>query len=242
LVDLLTPATSRDEARRAAKVAVLPIGSFEQHGTHLPLITDTVVAATIAGSIAAAYDLFLLPPITLSCSHEHSRFTGTVSIQSRTLQLIVADVQADLARAGITKLALVNGHGGNYVLRNVVQEANVDDRRMILYPESADWSAARAAAGCLSGLHDDMHSGEAEASILLDRTPHLVREGWETTDWQAAERPDLLLIGVDGYTATGVIGTPSAATADKGRLLVDSLTASFAAHLKLLTEDLSPTT
>jgi creatinine amidohydrolase len=69
---LMTTATSRDEQDRAARVAVLPVGSFEQHGDFLPLITDTVVACLIARRVSAEYGLFLLPPLTLSCSHEHS--------------------------------------------------------------------------------------------------------------------------------------------------------------------------
>lgn len=69
---LLPTATSIDERRRTAKVAVLPIESFEQHGTQPPLATDTVVACSIAERIATAYELFLLPPVTISCSHEHS--------------------------------------------------------------------------------------------------------------------------------------------------------------------------
>ncbi|MGH2369662.1 MAG: creatininase family protein, partial [Chloroflexota bacterium] len=132
LTDLITTATSTDERRRAAKVAVLPVGSFEQHGDFLPLITDTVVACLIARRISTAHDLLLLPPITLSCSHEHAAFAGTVSISARTLYTIIADVHASLRQAGVAYLVLVNGHGGNYVLANVVQEANVGGAYVVL--------------------------------------------------------------------------------------------------------------
>jgi creatinine amidohydrolase len=77
---LITTATSTDEAKRGATVALLPVGSFEQHGDHLPLTTDTLVACVIANQLAITYNLFLLPPITMSCSHEHESFEGTVSI------------------------------------------------------------------------------------------------------------------------------------------------------------------
>lgn len=75
-MDLITTATSSDESERAASVAVLPVGSFEQHGAHLPLVTDTVVACAIAKAVAERYDLFLLPPVTISCSHEHAAWRG----------------------------------------------------------------------------------------------------------------------------------------------------------------------
>src|SRR5438034_1467815 len=77
---LLPTATSGDERARAARTAVLPVGSFEQHGEYLPLITDTVVACLVADRIAADYRVLLLPPLTISCSHEHAGFAGTASI------------------------------------------------------------------------------------------------------------------------------------------------------------------
>src|SRR5215218_4093236 len=116
---LITTATSRDEQEHAARVAVLPVGSFEQHGDFLPLITDTVVAGLIARRVSTEYGLFLLPPVTLSCSHEHSGFPGTVSVSASTLTAVVADVAESLRAAGIDRLAIINGHGGNYVLANV---------------------------------------------------------------------------------------------------------------------------
>src|SRR3989442_4391547 len=98
---LFTTATSQDEADRRSDVAVLRVGSFEQHGPHLPLITDTVIACAIADVLARAYDLHLLPPLTFSCSHEHAAFPGTVSISPSTLAVVVGDVLADVERAGI---------------------------------------------------------------------------------------------------------------------------------------------
>ncbi|WP_084526267.1 creatininase family protein [Nocardia vaccinii] len=113
-MDLITTATSTDVARQGANTAVLPVGSFEQHGEHLPLITDTAIACLIAERLADTYDLFLLPPVTISCSHEHAGFAGTVSISAATLIALIDDVRLSLERSGIDKLVLVNGHGGNY--------------------------------------------------------------------------------------------------------------------------------
>jgi creatinine amidohydrolase len=96
---LLPTGTSTDERDRAARFAVLPIGSFEQHGEFLPLVTDTLVACLIAERVATDHGLFLLPPITISCSHEHAAFTGTVSISARTVMAIVDDIEAFRATA-----------------------------------------------------------------------------------------------------------------------------------------------
>lgn len=230
----ISTATSHDEAVRASDVAVLPIGSFEQHGEHLPLATDTLIATAIAGRIAVDYNLLLLPPIAIGASHEHADFKGTVSVSSMTLHAIVTDVAASLDRAGVAKLVVVNGHGGNYVLSNVVQESNVGGRRMALFPHSEDWMDARRAAGVVTNNHEDMHGGEAETSILLATSPDVVRPSYRDADFTIDERRHLLTLGIRAYSTSGVIGRPSLATPDKGRLLLESFSAQFKDHLALL--------
>ncbi|WP_374727552.1 creatininase family protein [Haloactinomyces albus] len=233
-MNLLTSATATDEARRSARVAVLPVGSFEQHGDHLPLVTDTVIAGLIAARIAETYDLFLLPPIPLSCSHEHESFPGTVSIGAGTLITVIDDIRASLARSGVFKLVLVNGHGGNYVLSNITQQANVDGRYVTLFPGRDDWSAAREYAGAVTSSHDDMHGGEMETSILLHAHPELVGDTYADADHEAGNRPHLLVSGMQAYTTSGIIGRPSAATSAKGKAALDSLVSSFADHLTVI--------
>jgi creatinine amidohydrolase len=233
-VDLITMATSADAGRAGHRVAVLPIGSFEQHGASLPLATDTIVAAAVAGALANAYPLLLLPPVTMSCSHEHSAWPGTVSLSAATLICVINDVRASLRRSGVAGLVLVNGHGGNYVLSNVVQEATLDSPAMALFPGRDDWHRARAAAGLGSTGHQDMHAGELETSILLHACPQAVRPGNADADHDAPDRPHLLTLGMRAYTGSGVIGRPSLGTAEKGKAVLDSLTDSFADHLKVI--------
>jgi creatinine amidohydrolase len=233
-VQLLTGATSDEESARGAKVAMLPIGSFEQHGDHLPLTTDTLVACIIAERLASAYDLFLLSPVTISCSHEHAGFSGTVSISARTLIATVEDIKSSLERAGIGRIVIVNGHGGNYVLSNIVQESNIAGPRMALFPGREDFVVARERAEMVSTMSEDMHGGEWETSILLHTLPELVRPTYAKNDHDAPERPHLLITGMQGYTSTGIIGKPSAATAEKGKAALESLVESFAGTLDLL--------
>jgi len=232
---ILSGATSVEEKNRNASLAVLPVGSFEQHGGHLPLATDTLVACVVSSRLAEEYNLFLLPPITISCSHEHEDFSGTVSISAKTLIDIVGDVISSLARSNIKKLAIVNGHGGNYVLSNIVREANsVSTSRVILFPGRDDWDAARNHAGMTTNGHDDMHGGELETSILLHAHPELVRDSYRSADHEMSKRQHLLISGVSAYSISGIIGRPSLATADKGRTALDSLVLSFTDHLKVV--------
>jgi creatinine amidohydrolase len=79
-----------------------------------------------------------------------------------------------------------------------------------------------------------MHAGELEVSLLLHAYPELVSDAFRDGDWQADERPHLLVTGMRGYTESGVIGRPSLATAEKGRSILDSLARSFKDHLALL--------
>lgn len=231
---IITGAVSTDESVRDANVAVLPVGSFEQHGTYLPLATDTIVASVIADRIADQYGLFCLAPMTFSCSHEHENFAGTVSLSAQTLIAVIRDIRASLERRGITKLVIVNGHGGNYVLSNIAQEANVESRKVALFPGRDDIETARQAAQMVTNAHDDMHGGEWETSVLLHTNPDLVRDEYRDSDHEASVRPHFHMMGMSGYTTSGIIGHPSLGTADKGKLALDSLATTFGALLQVL--------
>ena len=233
-MDLLPTATTKDERERGSRIAVLPVGSFEQHGDYLPLITDTIVACAIAGEVAAAYNLMLLPPIAISCSHEHSAWPGTVSISAKTLHQVVNDVAESAARNGADRLFIVNGHGGNYVLSNIVQEANVSGPRMALFPMRDDWEGARRASGMETTNHDDMHGGELEVSILLHVDGARVDERVREQDHEAPIRPLLLVEGMRRYTESGIIGRPSLASAEKGKAVLAALAEAAAGHLHAL--------
>jgi creatinine amidohydrolase len=230
-MDALPKTTSSEVAVQDSSIAVLPVGSFEQHAGILPLATDTIVACAIAEAVAARYDLFLLPPITIACSHEHADFPGTVSISAETLYRVLRDIQGSLEQQGIRRLVLVNGHGGNYVLSNFAQEANVRERRVALFPHRDDWDLCRKAGGLVTTGHEDMHGGELETSILLRVDPAAVRPEFETADHVASDRSHLLMLGMKGYTVSGIIGRPSLATAEKGQLALDALVQSFESHL-----------
>jgi creatinine amidohydrolase len=235
---LLLPATtSADHDTVHATVAVLPVGAFEQHGPYLPLVTDTLIATAIAEAIGQHHKVFQLPAVTFGCSHEHAAFPGTISLSPATLAAVVTDIHTSLAQQRISALIVVNGHGGNYVLSNVVQHANADDAmRVGLYPSREDWTEARRAAHITSSGHDDMHAGELETSILLAAHPAYVRDGWQTSDHAAPDRRYLTTVGVDAYTTSGVIGYPSRASADKGQAVLNHLGEAAGSLIALLTK------
>jgi creatinine amidohydrolase len=239
-VDLIPLTTTAQVRLQRPRVAVLPVGSFEQHGPSLPLATDTIVAVALAERLTGTYNVLLLPAVTMSCSHEHAAWPGTVSLSHTTVTAIIDDVMRSLTAQGIHKLAIISGHGGNYFLGNVVQTANATRARsMTLFPSREDWRAARKAARMITDDHEDMHAGELEVSILSAVLPAAVRDGASSLDHSADDRPHLLIAGVAAYTEHGVIGRPSAGTAPKGTAVLDSLVESFASHLLALGESAS---
>jgi creatinine amidohydrolase len=234
---ILPTTTTTDHDTVHAAVAVLPVGSFEQHGPYLPLVTDTLIATAIGDAISRNYNVFQLPAITFGCSHEHSDFAGTVSISATTLTAVVGDISKSLCQQDIHALIVVNGHGGNYVLANIAQEANTDNAIQVgLYPSRDDWTEARHAAGISSNHHDDMHAGELETSILLAAHPVYVREGWQSSDHTASDRRYLTTLGISAYTTCGVIDYPSRANADKGHLVLNHLGQAAGKLITLLTD------
>jgi creatinine amidohydrolase len=147
---------------------------------------------------------------------------------------VIDDIYQSITDARLTSLVLVNCHGGNYSLANVVQEGNAHGKKMALFPSGRDWADARHAAGLATSNHEDMHAGELETSILLHAHPELVRDGYHQADWLADDRRHLLTAGMENYTQNGVIGRPSLASAEKGKAVLASLVENFAAVLEIL--------
>ncbi len=147
---------------------------------------------------------------------------------------MIDDIYRSITDAGLTSLVILNCHGGNYVLANVVQEGSAHGKSMALFPSGPDWAEARQSAGLTTSNHEDMHAGELETSILLHVSPELVRDGYQAADWTADDRRHLLTTGMSEYTQNGVMGRPSLASAEKGKAVLASLTGSFASVLEVL--------
>jgi len=203
-------------------VALLPVGSTEQHGSHAPLSTDTLVAERVAEEAGnRRQDTAVLPAVPVGVSEEHRGFDGTLYVSPSTFRSYVAEV---LGSAPADRVVVVNGHGGNVdALHELCARLTRDEEA----PFATYWTWWRAVD---LGEAEMGHAGRVETSVLLHLAPELVDresavEGAESWGRYAETAP--LAYDSDEFTENGVVGDPTEATADEGERLyndaVDSL-------------------
>lgn len=219
--------TTLDWQVHTGPLAVLPIGSFEQHGEHLPLDTDITGAAFFAAMIADDLEAALLPTLPYGTCTEHTGFRGSISLRPETLMTVVRDIADELERQNFKILIVLNGHGGNFALGPAIRDINRLDRSLkILLVNWWDFLDHDIAADSHS-LGMDLHAGEMETSFMLALHPEQVRP--ESQDAPPREpglslkQGDLNTFGTGHFCAGGAIGYPSFATAEKGQAIIESV-------------------
>lgn len=209
----LGDATWTEIAERPHTYLALALGSLEQHGPHLPLDTDTVIAHALATSLAQQRPSVLVaPPVAIGASGEHAGFAGTLSVGNDVLQRIVIEVvrSADWADG----VVLINGHGGNSeAMRAATTLLGAEGRRVLSWwPSFAD------------DPRSDSHAGWLETSVMLHLAPHTVRTDLAVPGDQRPIHellPVLREVGVVGVSPNGVLGDPTGATAEAGASIVE---------------------
>jgi creatinine amidohydrolase len=207
--------TSYEIAAAQAPLAVLPIGAIEQHSHHLPIGTDWLGASAVARAVAERLDAFLLPALPYGNSQEHQAFSGTIWLRPDTLARVVVDIVNSLVRHGIRRILIINGHGGNWVLKPTVRELNLSrDDVLVLWagPEVLTRGAAST---------PELHSGEGETSRMLFLHPNLVALDRAVDTVPEATSEYLDYVGVGGVSPDGAWGRPTKATAEQGRRLFE---------------------
>jgi creatinine amidohydrolase/Fe(II)-dependent formamide hydrolase-like protein len=211
---------------REVDIALLPVGSIEQHGPHLPLDVDAFDAEYMSQAVGAACrepQPLVLPLIPYGVAYHHDDFPGTLSVGPDTLSRMVYEVGMSVAKHGITKLVIINGHGGNRPsLRFAAQMIN-RDAKIFTCVETGETSDADLAE--MIDTENDVHAGELETSTTLAQRPHLVpmdkarkfvpkfSSGYldftskRSVEWFAR---------TSAISKTGVLGDPTKATREKG--------------------------
>ena len=214
---------------RSGPLVVIPVGSTEQHGPHLPFDTDTLIAQAVARGVVGRMSpgsAVLAPPVAYGASGEHQDFPGTVSIGTPVLTSVLVELGRSAATwaAGIV---FVNGHGGNLDAVNAaVDRLRFEGRRVT-------WVPCAPADG-------DAHAGRAETSILLHLHPgrvllDRVRPG--RVDRLESLLPELREKGVRAVSPTGVLGDPRGASAQEGARLIEGMIAEAVRRLAMTDTD-----
>lgn len=187
-------------------LVVVPVGSLEQHGPHLPFDTDTVIATAVAHGVSEGCAGVLTPALAFGSSGEHQSFAGTVSIGTEVLRLTVVELVRSV-RTWAERVVLVNGHGGNITaLAAAVGQLREEGHDVA-------WAAC-------STETVDLHAGRTETSLMLHLDPaRVLVERAEAGDLRpiAEILPALVTGGVGAVSPNGVLGDPAGATAAEGR-------------------------
>ncbi len=217
-------------------VAIVPVGSNEQHGPQNPLGTDHLIAKAIAKEAAKRAGVLCLQVIPFGVSHHHRQFWGTVHVSPKTLKAYVKDVCLSLNYYGVKKIVIVNGHGGN--LNALTELARELREKGIFVSVFQWWPAAGKLLPDIFKQEERGHAGAEETSVNLALHPHLVNMD-KAVDGEVrghvAETEGIVLpLDTADRTSSGVFGKSKTASADKGKRVFEAVVNELVKHINLL--------
>lgn len=211
--------TEFEEGLKKTRTVFIPFGSVEEHGSHLPLSTDTMQAYEVGKGAAKLTPLFVAPPIPYGCCRSTSHHPGTISISTKTLKFIMKDIIKSLHSQGLNKFIVLTGHAGG-THKMALQDAGeelINEIHDITIAVVTEYDLAKREGKGIIETEGDSHAGEIETSRIMHSHPHLVKGSSER------EFPDfpvgILVRDKRKYWKNGVWGDPSKASLDKGRRL-----------------------
>ena len=211
-----------EAAIRRGLIAILPVGAVEQHGAHLPLLTDTVLAAGVARRIAEGSDALLLPAVAYGDAWTTEGWAGTLSLSPTTLRAVVEDLGRGLQRMGVKGLVTINGHFGNRepiaLAARTLSEAGMPLLHLDYPKLEAIAAEVVESAPAGPGFY---HADEVETSMMLALAPGSVRMEKARPEYPAF----LELFGsepmkLSAFNTSGVFGDPRPSSAGKGERLI----------------------
>ena len=227
------------EMDKENKTILIPLGSTEQEGTHLPLGVDTYVAEALANEVATATGALVGPTLPVGYSEWFLEFTGTISLKMETFTQVVREYCNSLIHHGFKKFIFVNGHGGNgpgvdVVARELKFDKDVEIATVFI------WKIANSLANDIPGLREKAfkHAGELMTSLMLYLHPDTVTMKRAKVEFVRSTKPPFEAKSTLGpatfkgieislydkaktLTASGIMGDPLAATAQNGKILFD---------------------
>jgi creatinine amidohydrolase len=203
------------------RTVLLPFGSTEEHGSHLPLATDTLQAVSIGRRIAELRPIFIAPPVPYGVCRSSFNHPGTLSITTETLKALMLDIADALYRQGLRNLIFLSGHAGG---THMAALTDAGEQLLQRYPDIrvailTEYLLAAQAGRHLLETKGDAHAGEIETSRILNSHPHLVKGSSECEFPNFP--PGILVRNKTRYWPGGVWGDPGKASAKKGAQIED---------------------
>jgi len=219
--------TTFDLDSKPPSLVILGVGAIEQHSHHLPISTDFDIASSLARAVSGRLQAFYLPPLPYSESLVHRGFNGTVFLRPLTLRSVIQDIAESLGEWKVQYLAILNCHGGNYILTPTIREWNLEAKLPhLLHIE------------VYTGLGDEMgqnlHACDIETSLMLYLKPESVHMDRAVDFVPPYPRSDLTHFSMKTLSPEGVWGYPSKATADKGKRFFGTLVEYCAERIRSL--------
>lgn len=228
---------TRDEVGEAVSrypVAILPLGATEQHGHHLPLGVDVMLAEGIARLVAEETGALLLPAIPFGYSWVWRDIPGTVSIQQHNVEAVIKDVAHSVSRYGVELLAIVNGHeANNSSLKYAARELQDELRMPTIYFFYPDLSEVMEELCDSPTWHGMVHACEFETSLMLAMYPEFVQMQKATAEYP--KKPSLYgssTVSLGDLSESGVFGDPTRATEEKGRRMLEAFVKTMSKNVR----------
>jgi creatinine amidohydrolase len=245
--DRFLPRLTRKQIKELPKeeaLVILSVGAVEQHGDHLPVMTDSLIGeATLTRAlekVSAEHQIWVIPPISYGKSNEHLGIAGTISLSANTLHNVIMDIAESLKASGFRRLLLMNTHGGNMDLLNVVsREIRINTGIMVFY--LAPSSLKRSAKDLFSAdeLEYGIHAGDYETSVVMAIKPNWVQHKFAANEIPNMKKYDYLTMEgkirfawvMNDISASGIAGDATLATVEKGELVMEQITDTLAKAL-----------
>ncbi len=229
-LDQMTWAEVKAQILNGRDTVVVPFGSTEQHGRHLPLGTDAVLGDEIGRGLADRLNAFLAPTVRFGCSTHHLAFPGTISLEEETFRRIVRDVVASLSRHGFKQIVLLPTHGGNFKpLAEIASEIEPAKGLRILAFTDLEALVKRSfessSAFGVNAARSGAHSGEWETSLMLFLRPREVKMDRAAAGFvgEPSEIMTRVFNGIQDLDENGVLGDPRPATGEAGKRYLGEL-------------------
>lgn len=203
------------------ELAIIPVGSLEQHGPHLPVMTDWAIAADVGKRVAEKMNAFLVPALPISTCREQMGKKGSVWMEPTTFYQMMTDIIMSLKVQGFKKVGIVQCHGGIFIMTPLVRDLNARNNPdlMVALADSTAFGGRLYAEGLLE-TNTELHAGEGETSKMLAIAPETVHMDKAVDCVPNVPRPYLSYGSIFRASPTGVWGEATKGTAEKGEKLL----------------------